>query len=172
VLTDARATEAAVKSASASGRLARARYVHFATHGILGQGDRQQPALVLGPLGTDDHPDARGANDGLLLLDEVLNLRLNADLVVLSACRTGQGNLSNGEGVEGLARAFLSAGSRGVVCSLWGVDDRETARLMTGLYGGLTKGRPAADALRDAQLRMVRQGKAPLYWAPFLLVGE
>ena len=77
-----------------------------------------------------------GVNDGFLRLDEVTRLRLNADLVVLSACRTGQGRLYSGEGVTGLARAFLYAGSRGVVSSLWSVDDRETAdRRATGTAG-------------------------------------
>ena len=105
-------------------------------------------------------------------LDEVTRLQLNADLVVLSACRTGQGRLYNGEGVTGLARAFLYAGSRGVVSSLWSVDDRETSNLMTALYRRLKQGRPSADALRDAKLEMIRSGKPPLYWAPFILIGE
>ena len=105
--------------------------------------------------------------------DEVItHLRLNADLVVLSACRTGQGRLYNGEGVVGLARAFLYAGSRGVVCSLWAVDDKETANLMVRMYSRLRDGRASSDALRAAKLEMVKAGKAPLYWAPFVLIGE
>jgi CHAT domain-containing protein len=111
-------------------------------------------------------------DDGFLELDEIANLKLNADLVVLSACQTGQGKMARGEGVSGLARAFLYAGSKGVVCSLWSVDDRETANLMVDFYGHLQKGQAAADALREAQLRMIREGKAPLYWAPFILIGE
>jgi CHAT domain-containing protein/tetratricopeptide (TPR) repeat protein len=173
VLTGLQASEAAVKAASAKGLLARVRYVHFATHGILGLDTGQPPALVLSLVGNDGARDAEGGvNDGFLRLDEVTRLQLNADLVVLSACETGKGRLYAGEGVTGLARAFLSAGSRGVVCSLWAVDDRETATFMAQLYGGLKDGRAAADALRAAKLAMIRAGKPPVYWAPFILIGE
>jgi CHAT domain-containing protein/Tfp pilus assembly protein PilF len=173
ILTGGQAREAAVKDASASGALARARYVHFATHGILGLDIGQQPALVLSLVGNDEQRDEDGGiNDGFLRLDEVTRLKLNADLVVLSACETGRGRLYAGEGVSGLARAFLYAGSRGVVCSLWSVDDRETAILMTRLYSGLKDGQAAADALRAAKLEMIRAGKPPVYWAPFILIGE
>jgi CHAT domain-containing protein/Tfp pilus assembly protein PilF len=173
VLTGLQATEAAVKTASVNGQLAQARYVHFATHGILGLDTGQPPALVLSLVGNDGQRDADGGiNDGFLRLDEVTRLKLNADLVVLSACDTGKGRLHAGEGVSGLARAFLYAGSRGVVCSLWAVDDRETATLMTQMYTGLKDGQSAADALRAAKLTMIRAGKPPVYWAPFILIGE
>jgi CHAT domain-containing protein len=172
VLLGKDATEAAVRQMSADGTLARARYVHFACHGILGLHDGQPPALVLSLVGNSGERDEFGVLDGFLRLDEVTNLKLNADLVVLSACRSGQGRLWNGEGVHGLARAFLHAGTKGVVCSLWSVDDKETAAFMAALYGRLKDGRPAADALRDTRLDMIRAGKAPLYWAPFILIGE
>jgi CHAT domain-containing protein len=173
VLTGLQATEAAVKAASAKGLLARARYVHFATHGILGLDTGQPPALVLSLVGNDGARDEEGGvNDGFLRLDEVTRLQLNADLVVLSACETGKGKLYAGEGVTGLARAFLYAGSRGVVCSLWAVDDRETANFMAQLYSGLKDGKAAADALRAAKLEMIRDHKPPVYWAPFILIGE
>jgi CHAT domain-containing protein len=173
VLTGLQASEAAVKAASDKGLLARARYVHFATHGILGLDTAQPPALVLSLVGNDGARDEDGGiNDGFLRLDEVTRLRLNADLVVLSACETGKGRLYAGEGVTGLARAFLYAGSRGVVCSLWSVDDRETAAFMADLYGGLKDGQAAAEALRAAKLKMIRAGKPPVYWAPFILIGE
>ncbi len=71
-----------------------------------------------------------------------------------------------------LARAFLYAGSRGVVSSLWSVDDRETANLMTTLYDQLQRGWPAADAMRSANFQMIAAGEPPLYWAPFILMGE
>jgi CHAT domain-containing protein/tetratricopeptide (TPR) repeat protein len=173
VLTGLQASEAAVKAASAKGLLAQARYVHFATHGILGLDTGQPPALVLSLVGNDGQRDADGGvNDGFLRLDEVTRLKLNADLVVLSACETGKGRLFAGEGVTGLARAFLYAGSRGVVCSLWAVDDRETSNLMAHMYGALKDGKAAADALRAAKLEMIRAGKPPVYWAPFILIGE
>jgi len=165
VLTCADASEAKVKAASAAGELARARYVHFATHGILGLDKGKQPALVLNLVGNR-------TEDGFLEMDEITGLKLNADLVVLSACRTGQGQMHQGEGVTGLARAFLYAGSKGVVCSLWSVDDRETSNLMVAMYRNLQQDQSAPEALRAAQLAMIRAGKPPLYWAPFIVIGE
>ena len=91
---------------------------------------------------------------------------------LLSACRSGQGRLRQGEGVTGLARAFLYAGCRGIVCSLWPVHDEQTAVFMTDMYRHLQAGRAAEDALREARLAMLRAGKPPLYWAPFVLIGE
>jgi CHAT domain-containing protein len=172
VVSGLKASEEAVKKLSANGDLACYRYVHFATHGVLGLDEGRQPSLVLSLVGNDGKAGPHGVNDGLLQMDEVLRLRLNADLTVLSACETGKGRLYNGEGVRGLARAFMHAGSRGVVCSLWQVRDRETTDFMTDFYRELRAGRAAAEALRVAKLEMIRAGKPPLYWAPFVLVGE
>jgi tetratricopeptide (TPR) repeat protein/CHAT domain-containing protein len=166
VLVGREATEAAVKADSESGKLATYRYIHFATHGILGLADATPPSLVLSLAG-DQHGE-----DGFLTLGEVTGLRLNADLVVLSACQTGQGRLYKAEGVNGLARAFLSAGSRGVLCSLWRVDDEATAGLMADVYAGLKAGRSAPEALRAAQLKRIAADEPPLHWAPFILIGE
>ncbi len=160
------ATETAVKEASRSGRLVRHRFVHFACHGVLGLGDGVQPALVLSQIGNKDR------EDGLLRLDEVTDLKLNADLVVLSACETGRGRTYRAEGVAGLARAFLYAGSRGVLCSLWQVDDAATSDLMIDVYEGLRAGQSSAEALRAAQRRMIEAGESPIRWAPFVLIGR
>jgi CHAT domain-containing protein len=138
----------------------------------VGEGSAYEQALVLSLVGNDGAEQLGGVNDGLLRLPEVTFLKLNADVVVLSACQTARGPHSRGEGVSGLARAFLYAGSRGVVCSLWGVDDERTADLMADFYRGLKDGRPAAEALRLAQLAMLRRGQAPFFWAPFVLMGE
>jgi CHAT domain-containing protein len=165
VLRGKDASEAKVKAASAADKMAKARYVHFATHGILGLDQGKQPALVLNLVGNT-------TEDGFLEMDEITSLKLNADLVVLSACRTGQGRMHRGEGVTGLARAFLYAGSKGVLCSLWSVDDRETANLMVDFYRRLQEGQSAPDALRASQRAMIQSGKAPLYWAPFIVIGE
>jgi CHAT domain-containing protein len=172
VLTDLLATEAAVKEASQKGLLAQARYVHFATHGILGFDTGRQPALVLSLVGNDEKRDEYGTNDGFLELTEVTNLKLNADLVVLSACRSAEGRMHNGEGISGLARAFQYAGSRGVVCSLWSVDVAATAELMKAMYARLQEGQPAAQALREAKRAMIKARRAPVYWAPFILMGK
>jgi len=159
------ASEARVKRASHSGELAKARYVHFATHGILGSSNDVQPSLILNLVAND-------TEDGFLQLDEAMQLRLNADLVVLSACQTGRGQLYRGEGVRGLAQAFLYAGSRGVLCSLWNVSDGATAELMSRIYSELSNGKPADAALQAAQLEMIRGGHRPAVWAPFVLIGE
>jgi CHAT domain-containing protein len=173
VLLGRDASEAAVKKASGSGELTRYRYLHFACHGVLGRGPGQHPGLVLSLTAASGKDDAwGGVDDGYLGADEVLNLRLNADLVVLSACRSGKGRLHAGEGVEGLARSFLYAGSRGVVCTLWSVDDAATAKLMVEMYARLKDGTPAADALRAAQLELVKAGRPPFYWAAFVLNGQ
>jgi CHAT domain-containing protein len=172
VVTDALASERVVKTASELGVLGRKRHLHLATHGILGVGLGRQPSLVLSLVGNDGTLQLGGANDGFLTLEEVTHLRLNADLVVLSACETGKGDLKPAEGVMGLARAFLHAGSRGVVCSLWSVDDERTSTLMQALYGKLKEGKPAAEALALARRQLIAQEQAPFYWAPFILIGR
>lgn len=105
-----------------------------------------------------------------------MKLRMNADLVTLSACSTGLGKLVSGEGILGLTRAMFYAGARNVAVSLWNVNDSATARLMTTFYRHLTQGLPQQDAMRQAKLAMIR-GQVPLwqhpyYWAPFVLEGE
>ena len=107
---------------------------------------------------------------------EVFNLRLEAELVVLSGCRTGLGKEVKGEGLYGMTRGFMYAGSKRVVVSLWDVQDQATARLMSAFYQGLLgpKRSHAAAALRAAQIAIWREGRwqAPYYWAGFVLQGE
>jgi tetratricopeptide (TPR) repeat protein/CHAT domain-containing protein len=172
IVTDTAACEQVLKTASSQGILARKRYVHLATHGVLGLGRKRPPSLVLSLVGNDLKEQLGGLNDGFLTLPEVTHLKLNADLVVLSACQTARGEMQPGEGVVGLSRAFLYAGSRGVVCSLWNVDDERTATLMQGLYARLKEGRPAALALTEARRQMIAREEAPFYWAPFILIGK
>jgi CHAT domain-containing protein/tetratricopeptide (TPR) repeat protein len=146
------------------------RYVHFATHGLL---DSERPglsALVLSMV------DAQGkAQDGFLRANDIYNLKLPAELVVLSACQTGLGKEIKGEGLEGLTRGFMYAGAARVVVSLWSVNDKATAELMTKFYEKMLKQgeRPAA-ALRAAQVEMwkQKQWQSPYYWAAFTLQGE
>lgn len=148
------------------------RYVHFATHGVLAEDLPyvRQPALVLSQVG-----DLKG-EDGFLTMEEVLNLKLRADLTVLSACQTGLGQDVSGEGVVGLARAFLYAGSQAVVVSLWRVEDESTALLMGKFYRHISQGLRLAEALNRAKqdLRAERDGRFahPFYWAPFVLFGS
>ncbi len=121
--------------------------------------------------------DSAGREDGFLNAHEVFNLNLNADLVTLSACETGLGKLSRGEGVVGLTRAFLCAGARSLLMSLWSVDERST-RMMPVFYRNLTAGHSKVEALRMAKLELLRTRIGgisyahPFLWAPFVLSGN
>ena len=161
---------AASREAALSGGLARYRYVHFATHGILDTAYPELSGLVLSLV------DRRGRpQNGFLRAHEIADLQLAADLVVLSACRTALGKEIRGEGLVGLTRAFLDAGAEGALVSLWHVDDRATAELMRRFYKGmLREGLPPPAALRRAQVSLwqERSWQAPSYWAGFALQGE
>ena len=119
--------------------------------------------------------EAGQPEEGFLRLHEIYNLRLNADLVVLSACQTGLGREVRGEGLIGLVRGFMYAGAPRVVASLWKVDDAATAELMSVFYRKMLVEnlRPAA-ALRAAQIEMLkkRHWQSPYYWGAFVLQGE
>ncbi len=147
--------------------LATARRLHFATHGLISASHPQHSALVLT---LDDDP----REDGLLQMWEIFNLKLQAELVVLSACRTGLGQEVTGEGILGLARAFMYAGAPSVVVSLWNVADRSTAELMVKFHQRLDRTADKAEALRQAKLELLRNPRyaSPYYWAPFVLIGE
>lgn len=120
--------------------------------------------------------DEKGADtDGFLHLQDIFNLNLPAELVVLSACQTGLGKDVKGEGLVGLTRGFMYAGSKRVVVSLWRVKDRSTAELMTNFYQQmLQQGVNPVAALREAQLKMLQTEpwKSPYYWAAFEIQGE
>lgn len=140
--------------------------LHFATHA---QPDERHPelsGLVLAP--------GEGSDDGFLQAHEIFNLRLSADLVVLSACQTALGKEVTGEGLVGLTRAFFYAGVPSVIVSLWNVVDGPTPDLMLSFYENLDRLGSRARALRQAKLALIsRSGYAhPAYWAPFVLAGE
>lgn len=148
------------------------RIVHFATHSVLHQDHPELSAVVLSAY------DAQGKelpHRGLLRLHDIYNLRLPAELVVLSSCESQLGKAVHGEGLIGIVRGFLYAGSRRVVASLWRVDDMATKELMARFYGNMMqKGETPAKALRRAQVEMSRQPewRSPYYWAAFVLQGE
>jgi CHAT domain-containing protein len=108
-------------------------------------------------------------------MNEIVDMKLNADLVVLSACQSGLGKLVRGEGMIGLTRAFLYAGAGSVVVSLWKVDDLATSRFMQKFYKRMQEGAGIPDALRQAKLDMLSSGvpayRNPFYWAPFVVTG-
>lgn len=161
---------AASREAATSPRLGDYHLVHFATHGVVNARRPELSGVVLSLF------DARGRRqDGFLRLHDIYNLRLGADLVVLSGCQTALGREIRGEGLIGLTRGFMYAGARAVVASLWQVDDESTAELMKRFYRAMLKdGRRPAEALRIAQLEMSRSRRwaAPFHWAGFVLQGE
>jgi len=166
-LMDLKASKAAVQDPD----LANYRVVHFATHSFL---DSVHPGLSY--LALSFYDENRQPVDGFLRLNEIFNLRLPVQLVVLSACQTGQGKLVKGEGLVGLTRGFMYAGAASLTVSLWEVDDDATAQLMIRFYKGLLGSdhlHPAA-ALRAAQLSVMKEDRwgHPYYWAPFIVEGD
>jgi CHAT domain-containing protein len=160
----------ASRALAMDGTLGLFRSVHIATHGLLNTVRPELSGVVLSLVDESGRPQ-----DGFLRLQDIYNLRLSADLVVLSACQTALGRPIAGEGLVGLARGFMHAGAPRVVATLWKVDDSATAELMTRFYRSMVEeGAPAAQALRAAQRALARDRRfaAPFYWAGFTLQGE
>lgn len=144
------------------------RYLHFATHADLPgkvQG-MKEPFIILGQVENKDK------DDGFLTLSEVLDLGLDADMIVLSACVTGRGKMMEGEGVVSFARAFQHAGARSVVVSLWEVASKETVEYMEIFYSHIKEGKSRAEALTLARNTIKSRYPNPFYWSPFILHGE
>ena len=156
------ANETAIKSNS----LKNYSLLHFATHGVV---DENSPELSRIYLQNDSESE-----DGNLFAGEIYNLELNAQLVALSACQTGLGKISKGEGVIGLSRALVYAGAKSIIVSFWSVADESTAALMTDFYKQLLEN-PSANYSRDlrqAKLNLMKGPYvAPYFWAPFILIG-
>jgi CHAT domain-containing protein len=176
------ATEARLRALD----LQRFRYLHFATHGVLcddGGASSLRSSLVLSAPAAGAGTTERG-EDGLLDVHEIFNLSLDTDLVTLSACQTGLGSEVAGEGLVGLTQAFLYAGSRSVLVSLWSVEDRSTARFMKRFYRNLRNGMSRGEALQETKRWMLYESYDvdsygnqlrhvhPFYWAPFILIGS
>ncbi|MCZ0900365.1 CHAT domain-containing protein, partial [Microcoleus sp. HI-ES] len=161
---------AASRAAATSQNLSQYKIIHFATHGLANSTNPELSGIILSLVDEKGNP-----LNGFLRLTDIFNLKLAADLVVLSACQTGLGQNIQGEGMVGLTRGFMYAGAQRVVVSLWNVDDEGTATLMSSFYQGmLQKGLTPAAALRAAQLEMLKQEewRSPYYWAAFTLQGE
>jgi len=144
------------------------RVLHLAVHGFADTQYPERSALVLGT-------DPKSGDDGLLQVREIIRLRLNAELTTLSACDTGVGKLQGQEGVSNLVEAFLVAGSKSVVASLWSADDTSASALMEHFYQRLAKGENTSSALRNAKLDLLAKygdQLSPFYWAAFITVGE
>jgi CHAT domain-containing protein len=175
ILLGAKATEREIKRLSAAGELTKYRMVHFATHGVLA-GELKgthEPGLILTPSAMATEED-----DGYLSASEIAALKLDADLVILSACNTAAGAATSAEALSGLARAFIYAQARALLVSHWAVDSGATVKLITAAVGELARdpkvGR--AEALRRSMLALINKGAPheahPAYWAPFVMVGE
>jgi CHAT domain-containing protein len=161
---------AASRSAAQGEGLGLYRIVHFATHSIIDSKHPELSGIVLSMI------DERGQEqNGLLQLHDIYGLKLSADLVVLSACNTALGKDVRGEGLVGLTRGFMYAGAPRVVASLWKVDDRASAELMSHFYKALLdEGQSPAEALRSSKTAMWQKGpwRSPHYWSAFVLQGE
>ena len=144
-------------------RMATAQIIHLATHGLLNEMEGGVPgAIALA---------AAENQDGLLTANDILDLQLQAELVVLSGCNTGRGQIT-GDGVVGLSRAFMTAGVPSVIVTLWSIPDAPTASLMTEFYRNWQQGLNKAQALRQAMLTTLKTHPHPKNWAAFTLMGE
>ena len=148
------------------------RILHFATHGKFNRKDANYSKLAFSPVDS--------VEDGILYLHEIYNVELNADLVVLSACETGLGQLQQGEGIVSLARGFSFAGAKSLITTLWSVNDKSTSVFMITFYKYLKQGFPKDVALQKAQLYLIENSAAgqdistshPFFWSPYILIGD
>ena len=146
--------------------------IHIATHSVIDDKHPENSGLIFYPY---KNPVNSGlSEDGVLYHDEIVNLRLNADLVVLSACASGKGRITKTEGVLALTRAFEVAGASAILYAAWNISDRQTQVMMTEFYNHLTQGKSYAGALRAAKLKMIAQPATaiPYLWAGFMLLGR
>jgi CHAT domain-containing protein/Tfp pilus assembly protein PilF len=149
-----------------------ANYLHFATHGVVDELIPEKSRIML-------YADSSKKNDGIVYAPELYNIKLRANLVVLSACQTGSGKISRGEGIIGLTRPLLYAGAKNLLVSLWKVADASTAQLMIDFYKPFLANtsqtyRGYASYLQKAKLKMIADNvyAAPFYWSPFFLIGQ
>jgi len=172
------------------------RVLHLATHGYFLKDEEVKHEPKMGFLSSDidrmvdigiENPMLRsgivlagvnaslkeGRDDGVVSAEKILGLRLKGtDLVVLSACDTGVGDVKSGEGVFGLKRSFILSGAKTVVMSLWSIPSKETTELMTDFYTLMAKGKTKAEALREARLNLMKRKPNPFYWGAFVMVGN
>lgn len=142
-------------------------YIHFATHNFFNNQQPEFSGVLLSLV------DKQGLNvRGLLSIDQIFKLNLSAELVVLSACQTGVGKYSKGEGILGFTHAFMQAGAKRTLVTMWNVDDTITAKFMTSFYEKLTKNLTPAKALQRTQAEFLQKNLAPYYWGAFILQGE
>lgn len=159
----------AKESVMKTNKLTDYRYIHLATHGSVNENHPELSQIFLNP------DSSATKEDGNLFSWEIYGLKLNAQMVTLSACQTGLGKVSKGEGIIGLSRALLFAGAQNVVVSLWTVSDASTSKLMVDFYQSLTSPNQTLTAsLRKSKLELLKDPiySNPYYWAPFILIGK
>lgn len=163
VMTGADATEAHFKN----GAMNQYRYLHLATHAFASDTSDGRAGIAF-------YPDENSEEDGILYSEEIYGLDLSNELVVLSACETGTGEVRAGEGIIGLSRAFQYAGAENLLVSLWNVEDRSTANLMISFYDNLQEESGTAGALQSAKKTLVQNPAYahPRYWSPFIFIGN
>jgi CHAT domain-containing protein len=154
------------------------KYVHIATHGLINESEPNLSGLVFAqPEIEKDSSVVTGfyaeQTNGILYSAEINSLDLHADLLVLSACETGKGKISDGEGVMSLTRGFISAGVPNILLSLWKVGDYSTMQLMVNFYSELLKGVSYSESLQKTKLKMLKDNSTafPKYWGAFVLMG-
>lgn len=133
-------------------------YLHIATHGVIDSSNPAFSRLIMA--------------DDVLSVKDIFNIPVTTDFVTLSACKTGLGSFTEGDELIGLSRAFFYAGTPSLMVSMWSVSDESTAEFMKEFYKTLKKGSTKAEALRDAELALMKKYPAPFYWAPFVLMGD
>ncbi len=155
----------ASKAAVVSNQVAQSNIIHFATHGIVDEVHPERSQICL---------TTQDGSEGSLFTGDIYNLKFEADLVVLSACETGLGKLSKGEGIIGLTRAIIYSGANNMVVSLWSVADNSTSQLMIDFYSNMLKGQGYSKALANAKRKMISNGNygQAYYWAPFVHIGN
>jgi len=155
--------EAASENYLLKSSLTQFRIIHFATHALVDDRVSFRTALALAP---------GGGEDGFVTPAELARLRLDADLVVLSACRTAGGVVVDGEGVQGLTAPLLAAGARSIVATGWRVGDERIVSLIERFYAELARGRTVAEALRAAKLAAIERKAPASVWAAFTVFGD
>ena len=164
VLTNALANEASLKNhANKSYQI-----VHIASHSFSNLTEPRFSGIACSTL------DKSAKEDGILYVGEIYNLNLDADLVVLSSCESGIGQLVKGEGMLGINRGFMYAGTPNIVFTLWKVNDQKSSELMTLFYKKMLSGQSYSAALRSAKLEFINTESSalPIYWSPFVLIGQ
>ena len=143
------------------------KYIHIAAHGVLDNDDPEYSGLLLG---NGEHDQ----NDGILQAHEIFPRSISADIVTLSSCFSGFGEIDHNEGSMGIYRSFMIAGARSVVISLWNVEDESTSILFSKFYENLKEGHSKAESLRKAKMYLKNETQFfhPFFWAPFILMGE